>query len=207
VLLRPVIQDFLLPTLAYVGGPAEIAYHAMQKRLFERFDITMPIMLPRFNLTIIDPTTARLLDKHHLSPVQFFGDGEPLRDYLHAVDQVGISERFDNMRSELATLYDDLLGWLPAVHDQMSDIGEKNRQSVLHRVDLLQAKTEQLHRLRHDVVVRQFERMQGVLRPADSLQERILCVIGFLIKYGPNLVRDLAKLELGHHSLHRLVYV
>ena len=80
VLLRPVVQDTLLPTAAYVGGPAEIAYMAQAQVVYRQLLGRMPAMLPRASFTIIEPAVARLLKKYGLD----FRDMLRGRQYLRA---------------------------------------------------------------------------------------------------------------------------
>lgn len=66
VLLRPILQDSLLPTAAYVGGPGEIAYFAQLAPLYAAYGMTMPLVVPRARLRIVDPPTRRRLTRHGL---------------------------------------------------------------------------------------------------------------------------------------------
>ncbi len=57
VLLRPVVQNAIFPTVAYVGGPAEIAYHALLRPLHRSAEVFMPALFPRMSLTLLEPGT------------------------------------------------------------------------------------------------------------------------------------------------------
>src|SRR5271166_111907 len=65
-LFRPVVQDFMLPTAAYFGGPAEIAYYAQSQVLYDKLLGRMPVILPRADFTLVDPKAVRLLKKYNL---------------------------------------------------------------------------------------------------------------------------------------------
>jgi bacillithiol biosynthesis cysteine-adding enzyme BshC len=65
-LLRPSVQDVMLPTAAYIGGPAELAYMAQAQVVFDRVAGRMPVILPRASFTLVDPRRARLLGKYGL---------------------------------------------------------------------------------------------------------------------------------------------
>ena len=64
VLLRPIVQDALFPTVCYVAGPSELAYLGQLRGVYEHFGVPMPIMYPRARATLIDSATARFLAKH-----------------------------------------------------------------------------------------------------------------------------------------------
>ena len=106
VLLRPVVQDTLLPTAAYVGGPAEIAYMAQAQVVYQRLLGRMPAMLPRASFTIIEPAVARLLKKYGLD----FRDMLRGRQYLRARMEVkslppGLAGRFEKDEKRCASCW------------------------------------------------------------------------------------------------------
>ena len=72
VMFRPIVQDFLLPTVAYVAGPAEISYFAQLTELYNCLEVTMPVIWPRASMTLVEPHIGRLLEKSALSEQEFF---------------------------------------------------------------------------------------------------------------------------------------
>ena len=76
VLLRPLAQDLMLPTLAYVGGPAEVAYHAQIGPSYAHFGVTRPILFPRPSVTIVEPAQARALEAEALNLCDLQADPE-----------------------------------------------------------------------------------------------------------------------------------
>ena len=85
VLLRPIMQDFLLPTLAYTGGAAEAAYFAQAGVVYEALLGRVTPILPRFSATIIEPKAQRLLEKHDLTLTDVFEGPEALRQRIAAM--------------------------------------------------------------------------------------------------------------------------
>ena len=76
VLLRPIYQDALLPTVVYIGGPGEIAYFAQMKGVYEKFGLPMPVIYPRKSLTVVEKQVGRLLEKYGLDVSDFWGGAE-----------------------------------------------------------------------------------------------------------------------------------
>src|SRR5262249_29218431 len=79
-LLRPVAQDSILPTAAYVGGPAELAYLAQSQVIYSRILGRMPVAVSRSGFTLFDPRSAKLIDRYHLRLADFFEGEERLRE-------------------------------------------------------------------------------------------------------------------------------
>src|SRR5947209_2348128 len=83
-LLRPVFQDTLLPTTAYVGGPAEVAYFAQSQVIYERVLGRVTPILPRLSATLIEPAIEKVMDQHELSFPDGLGTAEALAQKLGA---------------------------------------------------------------------------------------------------------------------------
>ena len=83
-LLRPVVQDYILPTVAYVGGPAELAYMAQSQTLYEDLLQRMPVMLARSGFTLLDARTAKLMEKYGLTLPNLFHGEDALRELIAA---------------------------------------------------------------------------------------------------------------------------
>src|SRR5690606_5737150 len=66
VLLRPIVQDTLFPTICYVAGPNELAYLGQLRSIYERFGVPMPLMYPRASATLLDSAAMRFLTKYNL---------------------------------------------------------------------------------------------------------------------------------------------
>src|SRR6266849_2244866 len=79
-LLRPVMQDYLLPTAAYIGGPGELAYLAQAQVIYERLLGRMPVVMSRAGFTLIEPRTAKLLERYRLTIPQTFAGEDALRE-------------------------------------------------------------------------------------------------------------------------------
>ena len=79
VLLRPVVEDYVLPTVAYVGGPAEVAYFAQAAVVYEELLGRVTPIVPRLSATLVEPRVQRLLERYGLPPAETFIDPEHLR--------------------------------------------------------------------------------------------------------------------------------
>ncbi|MDB5083424.1 MAG: hypothetical protein JWN30_310 [Bacilli bacterium] len=194
VLIRPLIQDTIFPTLGYVGGPAEISYHAMIKDVFEAAEEQMSILIPRIHLTLVEKAQDRILQKYHFKPRDFLARSpKPVDQVLKSADQIGVDDQFDKLRQEFDEKIEHLTKLLEEIDPGVTPFGKEAVSGVNHRLEQFHSKAKQLFRKRHDTIIKQFERVESALAPHGDLQERELNVLSFLVKYGPNLVRDLMQ--------------
>lgn len=194
VVLRPVIQGFLLPDLAYVGGPGEISYFALYKEVFTTLQSQMPVVYPRRSLTLVEPPIARILEKQDLTLTDvLYHLDERRQEFLEREDRLGITERFTTFRTGLESQYAELLSSILELDPTMRQFAEENRKHLFFQIQKLEEKTRQQHRKNCEVALRQFDRLNGSLTP-QGLQERAVSFVPYLAKYGPNLAREILPL-------------
>lgn len=109
VLLRPICQDYLLPTAFYIAGPSEIAYFAQLKPLYELYNIVEPIIYPRSSLTILENSIAGSLDKFSIGINDVFVDVENVKKrIINSVEQSSVDEMFSDISNQLENSFDQL---------------------------------------------------------------------------------------------------
>lgn len=194
VVLRPVVQGYLLPDLAYVGGPGEISYFSLYRDVFTTLTSQMPIVYPRRSITLIEPPIARILEKQELTlnDVLYHLD-ERRQEFLEREDRLGITERFTAFRHAMQSNYEELVTSILELDPTMRQFAEENRKQLFFQVQKLEEKTRQQHRKNCEVALRQFDRVKGSLTP-HGLQERAVSFVPYLAKYGPELARQILPL-------------
>ena len=192
VLLRPIMQDFLLPTLAYTGGSAEAAYFAQAGVVYEALLGRVTPILPRFSATIVEPKAQRLLEKHELTITDVFEGPEVLRQRIAAKQlprdlqaafeaaKKAFEENFSVVKSELAKLDKTLVDAAETCHSKMQ-----------HQLEKLYAQAVRVEVLKGELVSRHAETLSQALYPNKGLQERTLGGIYFLARYGQELLHQL----------------
>ncbi len=182
--LRPLVQDTLLPTIAYVGGPGEIAYWAQLKRVYEAFRLPMPIVVPRAGITLIEPKVRRHLERFSLSPAEVIVNPETTlgRAKLNLIpedfrDRVAASR--SNIEKEWKALGDQVARIDPTLQGSI----EKVSHQISHQFDILESKIIKSFSQRESIVTEQLKAISESLLPEGKLQERQLNVVPFLIKY------------------------
>ncbi len=208
VVLRPVVQSFLLPDLAYVGGPGEVTYFGLYKQVYTALGQQMPVVYPRESFTLVEPPIARILEKQGLSLTDaVYKLDERRKEFMEREDRLGLNDLFQNFRSDFEQLYGNLVNAVLQLDPNLQHVTEENRKQIAVQINKLEEKARQQHRKNLEVALRQFDRLKANLYP-DGLQERSVSVLPYLAKYGPDLVRTLCnETSLGDGWEHRAVYL
>ncbi len=206
-LLRPLVQDFLLPTAAYVGGPAEVAYHAQIAPSYRHFGIPRPVLVPRASATLVEPQQARALEAEQLRLADLVGDPEALaarwaREAYPDVEAAFTRTR-ETLEREMGTVEETLGAHDPTLRAATASA----RGRALHQVESLHEKAMRALKKRDQGRAERLRRTRDALLPGGSLQERGLGLVGFVARYGPalaDLLRERLDLAARGHQVIRL---
>jgi bacillithiol synthase len=192
VLLRPVVQDVLFPTAAYVGGPAEVAYFAQAAAVYETLGQKMPPVFPRISATLIEPRIARILEKYALQLEDVFRG----RDHLQrkAVSAIGDDSAFQRVSGSIEAELNSLRPLLSAADETLTGALETSRQKVLHQVESLHGKYVHAVSRRNELMERHLEAICNSLSPEKKQQERVLNVSSFIARYGAGVIPRLLEI-------------
>jgi bacillithiol synthase len=208
VTLRPVVQDYLLPTAAYVGGPAEIAYFAQLRAVYETLGRQEPCVLPRASFTIVEGRHQKTMKKYGLELQDFFEGLHPAVTKVveQSLDR-NTADAFTETERTLNERLDKLKEALKQTDSTLSDPLETARSKMMYQVEHLRTRFIHASAHREQTVYRQIERAATTLCPDKNLQERELNVYYFLSRYGPTLIEELYDAaELGF-SNHKIIYL
>ena len=192
VLLRPVVQDYLLPTLAYTGGAAEVAYFAQVAVVFEKLLGRVTPVLPRFSATLVEPKAQRLLERYGLGLPDLFHGPERLREIIASRTlpsdlQARFAETKGTLEISLATLREALA----KLDSTLVDAASNAEAKMLHQLSQLEGRAARAASLRNEVVTGHADALSSALFPHKALQEREVAGVSFAARYGPGLLRDL----------------
>jgi uncharacterized protein YllA (UPF0747 family) len=206
VLLRPLAQDALLPTAAYIGGPAEIAYHAQIGPSYAHFGIPRPVLLPRPSLTLVEPQQARALESEGLKLTDLEADPEGLVSRWAREAYPDVEAAFARAREALErelTVVEERLGALDPTLRAAAD-GARGR--ALHQIEALYEKSIRALKKRDQTRADRLRRSRDALFPGGSLQERGLSLVSVLARHGLALAGDVeARMDpfaRGHQVLY-----
>ena len=208
VLLRPVIQDGLLSTAAYVAGPSEIAYFAQASVIYERLLGRMPVILPRASFTLVDAHAVRLLRKYELDFSDLLTGSAKLRAKMEGrLLPKTLTRRFatgeKSMRKMLTELRDQVTGLDPTLGGAMDTAESK----MLFQFSKLKEKAAHALAVRSSILDAHERELIGHLYPNGELQERYHCFLPMLAAQGMNLLDELTqRIKLGGVQ-HQVLYL
>jgi len=192
VLLRPLIQDYLLPTLAYTGGAAEAAYFAQAGAVYEALVGRVTPIVPRFSATLVEPKMQRLLERHVITVTDVFTGPEALRRLLA---ERGLPDdlqaAFDAAKKSLDSHLSDVKEKLVKLDRTLVDAAETARSKIEYQLERLHSQAARAEALKSELVSRHAETLNHGLYPDKGLQERGIGGVYFLARYGPEFLRQL----------------
>ncbi len=207
VVTRPITQDLLFPTLAFIGGPGEIAYWAELKKAFEHLEIKMPPVVPRLNITLLERSVEADIEELKLSmkDVLINGTSEKCAQFLQSVSNEKIARLLSEVKDVIETKYNQIEEEIKAEHKGLLPLLEKNEDFLISQVEFMQNKVDDSVKLKHEVIVNKFSRIEQNLKPEGSPQERIWNITYFLNKYGIDILQDVMELPMTFDGTHKVV--
>lgn len=206
VLLRPIVQDTLLPTAAFVAGPAEVAYFAQGAAVYRRLLGRMPAIIPRAGYTLVPGEAARLLGRYGLSLEDLFRGRQHLRARLEREFlSKALGKRFDTGEKQLRGLLGRLRGPLGKLDKTLVGALTTAESKMLYQFSKLRGKVARAENFRTGVLDRHERLLLEWLYPNKCLQERTLSLLPFLAHEGAELLNHLAAAASGDAWAHRVV--
>ena len=207
VVLRPLVQDTLLPTAAYVAGPGEAAYFAQLRPVYEQFGVPMPVIEPRLSLTVVEPGIGKVLDRYGLGVAEVGGDLAALwRRLALAASDLDLEPAFAEARRQAHAVVDGLAPLAHAASPSLDGAVGAARASIRKALDRLETQAVRVEKQTHDDVRRRLERARAALWPEGHLQERALGPLGLVARHGLDALAALAEavpLDARRHYLVR----
>jgi bacillithiol biosynthesis cysteine-adding enzyme BshC len=206
VLLRPIVQDTLLPTAAIIAGPAEVAYFAQAERVYRRLLGRMPAIVPRAGYTLVPREAARLLARYGLALEDLFRGRQHLRAQLELrFLSKSLAKRFDTGEKQLRALLGKLRGPLGKLDKTLTGALTTAESKMLYQFSKLRAKAARAENFRAGVLDRHERLLVEWLYPNKGLQERTLSLLPFLAREGTELLERLAADSTDDTWAHRIV--
>ena len=207
-LLRPVMQDYLLPTAALVAGPSEAAYLAQASVLYEDLLGRMPAVLPRASFTVLDSATDKLLRKYGLSWTDCLVPRRELESAIAAaVVPAPLQAIVQSGRDEVGGSLERIESALREFDPTLATSFELSRNKIDYQLAKVQAKVSREALRRADTAQRHAARLSNALCPHDKLQERAYGVLPFLAQFGPSFVKRVSEAIRPSAPDHQLLQV
>lgn len=208
VLLRPVIQDALLPTAGYIGGPAEVAYFAQATVVHKKLLGRAPAVLPRAAFMLVNATVANLLKKYKLDVHDVLAGRNALRGELEAeVLPKTLSRRFAAGEKKLQQALESLREPLGKLDQTLLGALDNAAEKILYQFNSVRGKASRAEGFRTGVIDGHEREIMGLLLPNADLQERSLCFLPFLSSAGRELLDELDLLIRIGNGDHGVVFL
>jgi bacillithiol biosynthesis cysteine-adding enzyme BshC len=193
VLLRPLVQDALLPTAGYVGGPAEIAYHAQIGPSYAHFGLPRPVLLPRPSVTLVEPAQARALEAEQLKLTDLEADPEGLLSLWAREAYPDVEAAFARTREAIDREMATVEATLGALDPTLRAAADAARGRTLHQVETLHEKAIRALKKRDQTRAERLRRTRDALFPGGAFQERGLGFVGLLARHGLGLIPQIEE--------------
>ena len=186
VVTRPLYQETILPNLAYIGGGGELAYWLERKTQFEAFGIFYPMLIRRNSVLWVDAGSQKRMDKLGLNLDDFFGNKDAIvKSFvnLQATSELDFSEQIDGVAKHV----DQLIEQGKQVDASLGKALEAEKTRLMKSLDQMSNRIVRAEKQKHDVSIKQIEKLKSKLFPKNGLQERVDNFIPFYLKHGETL--------------------
>jgi bacillithiol synthase len=194
VLLRPIMQDYLLPTLCYIGGPTEVAYFAQVEVVYRSLLGRVTPVVPRISATVVESRQAKLLARYQMELTEAFQGPEKLREHIagKALSE-SIMKSFDAAANHLEQGISLLRGPLEKLDPTLADAAENAASKMRHQLQSLRDKAARAEARKNTELQRHADELSTLLYPNKNLQEREVGSAYFLLKYGKGVIDQLTQ--------------
>ena len=192
VLLRPVVQDYLLPTLAYTGGAAEAAYFAQAGAVYEKILGRVTPLVPRFSATLVEPKVQRWLRQYGIAVLDAFHGPDALRQTLASrALPADLQAAFDRANKSVEDSFSSLQDALSKLDPTLVDASQTGASKVRYQLDRLRERAMAAELRRSEVVSRHADAISQALYPNGALQERGIAGVYYVARHGTELLKSI----------------
>ena len=205
VLLRPIVQDTLFPTVAYVSGPNELGYLGQLRAVYEQFDVPMPLICPRLSATVLDRGALKFLARQDLGLERLQAqDDSVLNGLISAQLPPAVEAAVSAAERQAGVTLDAVAERVTVIDPTLAGAARTTKQRMERDLQTLRGKIVQAAKRRDTTLRRQFHRTRAQAFPRGAPQERAVSCVYFLNRYGPGAVDRLladVPFDAGRHWL------
>ncbi|HET7522387.1 MAG TPA: bacillithiol biosynthesis cysteine-adding enzyme BshC [Bacillales bacterium] len=207
VVTRPLMQELLFPTLAFIGGPGEIAYWGTLKEAFHIFGCGVPPVVPRLNITLVDRQTEKWLAGHDISAKKVIAEGVALEKerWLSRQKQWDVEGTARRTKQEIDRAHEQMRKLALQIDPHLEPLGRKNLEHLFLQIDYFSGKIEQSYREPYERELKKFDRIEACLRPRHAPQERTWNVFPFVNRFGFDLISRLLATPFSLNGKHKMI--
>lgn len=207
VVTRPLMQEALLPTLAFMAGHGEVNYWGELKGIFEYFDVKMAPVLPRLHVTILERHIDKKLPIRELSVEEVLTKGVKEKKDAHFQQSLPDSfvQSVQHAKRELANVHEAMRQEALEIEPSFEQLLDKNAKLIEDQLQFVYQKVAKRVEEKEGYILRDFERIENSLKPLEAPQERIWNIMYFLNKYGPEFFKTFKNLPFSFQNKQQIV--
>ncbi|WP_410983848.1 bacillithiol biosynthesis cysteine-adding enzyme BshC [Bacillus cereus] len=207
VVTRPLMQEYIFPTLAFIGGPGEIAYWSELQQVFHVFGFRVPPVVPRLTMSYMERDI--FTDLHDLRLQEsdpFLNDISKLREeWLSNQIEEPIDKQFIEATEKMMDIHSSLQAFVKKVDPGLQSFAEKNEWKIKEQMELLERTLKRNVEKKHEVELNKFRRLQYALRPLGAPQERVWNICYYLNQFGLDFVERVMKQSYSWDGKHHII--
>ncbi|CAI8796280.1 bacillithiol biosynthesis cysteine-adding enzyme BshC [Bacillus pseudomycoides] len=207
VVTRPLMQEYIFPTLAFIGGPGEIAYWSELQQVFHVLGFQMPPVVPRLTISYMERDI--ITDLHDLQLQEsdpFVNDIDMLREeWLSNQIEEPIDNQFIEATEKMMDVHTSLQQFVKKIDPGLQQFAEKNERKIKEQIELLERMLKRNVEKKHEVELNKFRRLQYALRPLGAPQERVWNICYYLNQFGLDFVERVMKQSYSWNGNHHII--
>lgn len=193
VVLRPICQDYLLPTVAYVGGPGEISYFAQFKPVYQHYGITMPVIFPRASATIIEGKISKFMSNFNVKLEDIFHHSFLVSKVVEKLSEVKVEDEVSKYIDEMNKIFYDMKNMTVKVDQTLLNTVDNIKEKTKQSIEQFKGKLINAQARKSDTTTSQIDKVENNIFPNHNLQERVINITYFLNKYDEEFMKKLFR--------------
>lgn len=209
VVTRPLMQEFLFPVLAFIGGPGEINYWSALKPAFQSVGLQMPPVLPRLSFTLIDRKAEQHMERLQIDSTQAirYGVGGDKMKWIASRSTPPIHQLSEQVKEEVDRIHRPLRDKSGELGADIEQLAEKNLDYIFKQIDFLEKRMNQSLEQKFAHEIKHFNDVDLLVHPEGGLQERVWSIVPWVNQYGTDLFCRINEHTLPFDQDHFVVYV
>ncbi|MGC5325600.1 bacillithiol biosynthesis cysteine-adding enzyme BshC [Brevibacillus sp. SYSU BS000544] len=206
VVSRPLAQEHIFPTLAFVGGPGEIAYWAYFKNYFAEMGYQLPVVLPRTSITLVEGSIHRCMEQVGLEIATVLSDFSVWKEqHMEGLLEAELKVLFEETREKMLALYRPLVEQVSEMDKGLQALANKNLKRIENELLFLEKKSKESQWQKHEVYLQRIDRIEKALRPEGNLQERVHNIFAYLNVHGCELIDRMVAVDYPFDPSHKVI--
>lgn len=205
VVLRPICQDYLLPTIAYVAGPAEVSYYAQLKPAYRHYELTMPVIYPRVSVTIIENKVKKFLNNFDLKFEDVFQHKVMINKVVTKLSEVKVDDEIAKFYDDFNSIFYNLKNMAGKIDKTLINIVDGIKEKLGKNLEIFKSKLINAQANKSEVTTNQIEKVTNNIFPNRNLQERVVNISYFMNKYDEEfLIKLFNELDINNFN-HQII--